>query len=113
MIANLDRYSTRSIPLAGRSRTGDVPESSGIFFWKPGTVAERVPFRQSQSEIRRALSDICLAELVDFVLLNPAALEEPDAPLVYARLLELERLAASSRARLEEAINRASALATA
>ncbi|MDP1601790.1 MAG: DUF3320 domain-containing protein, partial [Legionella sp.] len=87
-------------------------ETSGVFLWKPGTVSSRVPFRQPLNEAhRRALSDICLAELVDFILSYPAALDETDAPLVYARLLQLERLAASSRERLEEAITTALALA--
>lgn len=86
-------------------------EKPGAFLWKPGTISARVPFRPAQSEIhRRALSDICLAELVDSVLSHRSALDEPDPPLVYARLLHLERLAASSRERLEEAIARAIAL---
>ncbi|MGD9839840.1 MAG: DUF3320 domain-containing protein [Afipia sp.] len=86
-------------------------EAPGVFLWQPGTVSSRFPFRQPQSEEhRRALSDICLPELVDFVLSHRSALDEADPPLVYARLLQLERLAASSRERLEEAIARASAL---
>lgn len=86
-------------------------ESPGVFLWQPGTVSSRYPFRQPQSEEhRRPLSDICLPELVDFILSYRAALDEADPPLVYARLLQLERLAASSRERLEEAIANALAL---
>lgn len=86
-------------------------ENPGVFLWKPGTISSRIQFRQPQIETyRRPLSEICLAELIDFVLSHPAALDESDAPLVYARLLKLERLAASSRERIEEAIARASAL---
>jgi hypothetical protein len=85
-------------------------ETPGVFLWQPGTVSSRFPFRQPVSEEhRRALSDICLPELVDFVLSHHLALDEADPPLVFARLLQVERLAASSRERLEEAI--ASALA--
>lgn len=86
-------------------------ESPGVFLWQPDTVSSRIPFRQPKSEEhRRALSDICLPELVDFVLSHRSALDEADPPLVFARLLQLERLAASSRERLEEAIARALAL---
>lgn len=86
-------------------------ETPGVFLWQPGTVSSRFPFRRPQSEEhRRALSDICLPELVDFVLSHRLVLDEADPPLVYARLLQLERLAASSRERLEEAIAGAMAL---
>jgi len=86
-------------------------ETTGVFLWKPGTVSSRLKFRPpSNEQNRRPLSDICLAELVDFVLSNRSVLDETDPPLIYARLLQLERLAASSRERLEEAIARASAL---
>jgi len=86
-------------------------ETPGVFLWQSGTVSSRFPFRQPQGEEhRRALSDICLPELVDFILSYRSALDEPDPPLVYARLLQLERLAASSRERLEEAIANALAL---
>lgn len=85
-------------------------ETPGVFVWQSGTISSRVPFRQPQSEeYRRPLSDICLPELVDFILSHSEVLDEADPPLVYARLLQLERLTASSRERLEEAI--ASALA--
>ena len=86
-------------------------ETPGVFLWQLGTVSSRFPFRQPQSEEhRRPLSDICLPELVDFILSHRAALDEADPPLVYARLLQLDRLAASSRERLEEAIANALAL---
>lgn len=57
-------------------------ESPGVFLWQPGTVSSRYPFRQPQSEEhRRPLSDICLPELVDFILSYRAALDEADPPL--------------------------------
>jgi very-short-patch-repair endonuclease len=85
-------------------------ESSGTFLWKPGTIAPRVPFREPlHAQHRRALSDICLAEIVDFVMMHRTALDEDDPPLVYARLLQVDRLASSSRERLNEAILQAQA----
>jgi hypothetical protein len=53
---------------------------------------------------RRPLSEICLAEIVDFIMTHPDVLDEGDPPLVFARLMQIDRLAASSRQRLEEAI---------
>ncbi|ABD88622.1 DUF3320 domain-containing protein [Rhodopseudomonas palustris] len=86
-------------------------ETSGVFLWKPGTILSRVPFRAALGpEHRRPLSDICIAELADFVIAHRTALQEDDPPLVYARLLQVERLAASSRERLNEAIARAETL---
>jgi very-short-patch-repair endonuclease len=86
-------------------------ESSGTFLWKPGAIAPRVPFREPlHPRHHRAVPDICLAEIVDFVLMHPIALDEDDPPLVYARLLRVDRLAASSRERLKEAIVQAQAL---
>jgi hypothetical protein len=83
-------------------------ETSGSFLWMPGTVAHRLVFRQPHGpHHRRTLSEIALAELTDFVLLNQEAMEEDDPPLVYARLLQVERLAAPTRERLEEAIAQA------
>lgn len=86
-------------------------ETTGTFLWKAGTLAARVPFRQPlNSDHRRALGDICLAELTDFVLKYPAVLDEDDPPVVYARLMRVDRLAASSRERLSIAIGQARAL---
>jgi very-short-patch-repair endonuclease len=83
-------------------------ETTGTFLWKKGEVAPRVPFRKPLGpEHRRSLAEISIAELVDFVLSNPAVLEEEDPPLVYARLMQVERLAAPSRERILEAIERA------
>jgi very-short-patch-repair endonuclease len=83
-------------------------EASGSFLWKPGTVAPRVPFRMAQGpEHRRSLAEISIAELADFVIVNSKVLDEEDPPLVYARLMQVERLTAPSRERLREAIARA------
>ncbi len=83
-------------------------ESSGVFLWTPGTIAKRVPFREPQSqEHRRGLAEISIAELADFITSHRTALGEDDPPLVYARLLQVERLTSPSRERLREAIIRA------
>jgi len=89
-------------------RTG---ESSGDFLWKPGTVAPMHPYRAPvDSEARRGIADIPLAELASIVVTEPALLEENDAALALARFLGVERLAATSRARLDEALRHAAAL---
>jgi hypothetical protein len=86
-------------------------ETSGTFLWKPGSIATRVPFRTPQSpDHRRSLAEISIAELADFVISHPKVLDEEDPPLVYARLMQVERLAAPSRERLQEAILRSQAL---
>lgn len=86
-------------------------ETTGTFLWKPGTVAQRLPFRKPLgSNHRRSLADISIAELTDFILTHPAALDEEDPPLVYARLMQVDRLAAPSRDRIVEAIMRARTL---
>ena len=70
-----------------------------------GTVASRVPFRRAISpDHRRPLSEICLAEIADFIMAHPDVLDEGDPPLVFARLMQIDRLAAASRQRIEEAI---------
>lgn len=80
-------------------------ESVGAFLWVLGTVATRVPYRRATSpDHRRSLSEICLAEIADFIVAHPEVLDEGDPPLVFARLMQIDRLAAPSRQRLEEAI---------
>jgi very-short-patch-repair endonuclease len=88
-------------------------ESTGTFLWKSGTVVTRVPFRRSNGpEHRRSLAEISIAELADFVISHLDVLDEEDPPLVYARLMQVERLAAPSRERLLEAIARARTLSS-
>ncbi|NTH42743.1 DUF3320 domain-containing protein [Agrobacterium rhizogenes] len=83
-------------------------ESSGEFIWKKGAISDIVPYRQPASEdARRSIADIPLAELAFVVLNNPDLLDEPDPARDLARLLGVERLAAVSRSRLDEAIARA------
>lgn len=83
-------------------------ESSGDFIWKKGTVAELIDYRPpSDAESRRAVSEISLAELASAVVANEDILEEPDPALALARLLGVERLAVTARARLDEALDRA------
>lgn len=85
-------------------RTG---ESSGEFIWRAGAVVDIRPYRApAGEEARRAIPDIPLAELAAAVRENPGLLDEPDPARELARLLGVERLAAGSRARLDEAIAR-------
>jgi hypothetical protein len=83
-------------------------ESSGEFIWKKGAVTEFCSYRTPHGEeARRAIGDIPLAELAWIVTESPGLLEEPDPARELARLLGVERLAAGSRARLDEAIAKA------
>ena len=82
-------------------------ESSGEFIWKLGAVSEIRAFRPPASEeARRAIPDIPIAELAAVVQTNLGLLDEPDPARELARILGVERLAAGSRARLDEAIAR-------
>lgn len=84
-------------------------ESSGEFLWIPGTIVPIHPYRAPVDvEARRGIADIPLAELASLVVAEPALLEEIDPALALARLLGVERLAATSRARLDEALRHAS-----
>ena len=86
-------------------RTG---ESSGEFIWKKGAVVDIHAYRAPDGEeARRAIGDIPLAELTWIVTENPGLLDEPDPARELARLLGVERLAAASRGRLDEAIAKA------
>lgn len=86
-------------------------ETTGTFLWKPDTVTQRVPFRRPLGQDhRRSLADISVAELTDFIFAHPDALDKDDPPLVYARLMQVERLTAPSRDRIAEAIARAKTL---
>jgi len=87
-------------------RDVDITEEEvGRFLWKKDTMTDAIEYRQAVTEDdRRPVSEIALAELVGFVRANPDILNEADPALTFARLVGLERLAAASRARLEEAI---------
>jgi hypothetical protein len=83
-------------------------ESSGVFIWKKGLVVDLLTYRPSgNEESRRAIADIPLAELAAVVVEDPALLDMPDPARDMARLLGVERLAATARARLDEAVERA------
>ncbi|MFG1461744.1 DUF3320 domain-containing protein [Xanthobacter sp. DSM 24535] len=83
-------------------------ESSGIFVWKKGSLAEVVEYRTpTDAASRRTIADIALAELAFVAVTNRDLLDQPDPALDLARLLGVERLAAVSRSRLDEAIERA------
>ncbi|WP_296720683.1 DUF3320 domain-containing protein [Erythrobacter sp.] len=89
-------------------------ESVGEFIWKKGAVVQVHPYRSpADDDARRAIAEIPLAELVSVVLENEGLAEMPDAPRDMARLLGVDRLAATSRERLEEALARARAIASA
>ncbi len=82
-------------------------ESSGDFVWRKGTVAPVIDYRQTQDgDARRSILEIPIAELASVAVANPDLFDEPDPALAMARLLGVERLAATSRERLEEAIER-------
>lgn len=67
-----------------------------------------LPYRQPAGEdARRSIADIPLAELASVVLDNPELLNKPDPARDLAPRLGVDRLAAVSRARLDEAIARA------
>ncbi|TAL76455.1 MAG: DUF3320 domain-containing protein [Beijerinckiaceae bacterium] len=83
-------------------------ESSGTFIWKKGHVVDVLAYRPSANEeSRRAIADIPLAELASVAVNNPPLVNMPDPARDMARLLGVERLAATARARLDEAIERA------
>ncbi|MGX9181809.1 DUF3320 domain-containing protein [Mesorhizobium sp. BHbdii] len=83
-------------------------ESSGEFIWKKGGLSDLLPYRHPvNEEARRSIADIPLAELASVVIDNPGLLDMPDPARDMAHLLGVERLAAVSRARLDEAIARA------
>jgi len=89
-------------------RLDRTTESSGEFVWKSGAVSEFLSYRHpADASEHRSIPDIPLAELASVVLDNPGLLDEPDPARELARLLGVERLAATSRARLDEAIARA------
>ncbi|MBA4785213.1 MAG: DUF3320 domain-containing protein [Rhizobiales bacterium] len=85
-------------------------ESSGTFVWKKGSVIDVHPYRAGIGEARRSIADTPLSELTAIVVANRDLLEEDDPALSMARIMGVERLAATSRARLAEAIAKASTL---
>jgi len=83
-------------------------ESSGIFLWRKDSIVELLDYRpHAHDDSRRGIGDIAIAELASVVLSNPDLLDQRDPASDLARLLGVERLAAVSRARLDEAIARA------
>jgi very-short-patch-repair endonuclease len=83
-------------------------ESSGDFIWKKGSVTPIFRYRPPSDEAaRRSIAEIPVAELASVVLDNPDLLGMSDPARDLARLLGVERLAATSRVRLDEAIARA------
>ncbi|MEN5084436.1 DUF3320 domain-containing protein [Bosea sp. TWI1241] len=83
-------------------------ESSGTFLWPSEGVAAVRRFRPPASEaVRRSIGEIPLAELVGFAQAHATLPDEIDPPLAMARLLGVERLTATSRARLDEALQQA------
>lgn len=61
----------------------------------------------AREEDRRVIGEIAIAELASIVISNPDLLHQRDPASDLARFLGVERLAASSRAPLDEAIDRA------
>jgi hypothetical protein len=88
-------------------------ESSGEFLWKKDTLADRIDYRPpADSDSRRGIGDIALAELTGLVLDNPALLLSHDPALELSRLIGVERLTTPSRERLDQALQRAQTLGT-
>lgn len=82
-------------------------ETSGDFLWRAGSVRDLIAYRAPSGEAsRRSVAEIPLAELAYVADRNRHVLEEPDPALALARLLGIDRLAASTRPRLAEAIER-------
>ena len=80
-------------------------ETSGRFIWKKCTLTPRYAYRTAATvDQRRSVAEIPLAELVDFILNHPEALNEADPPLTFARLMHIERLANPARQRIDEAL---------
>ena len=83
-------------------------ESTGVFLWKKGCVVDFLSYRPFADEAsRRGIADIPMAELAWIAQSNPDLLEMSDPARELARLLGVERLTASSRGRLDEALLRA------
>jgi len=83
-------------------------ESSGVFVWKKEAVTNVLRYRPSANDdSRRSIGEIPLAELASVVIDNARLLEIQDPSREVARLLGVERLAATARTRLDEAITRA------
>lgn len=93
------------------SRLGDadrVTESSGVFLWKKGSVSEVIPYREpADSGSRRSILEFALAELAGGILSNRDVVNASDPVLALARWIGVDRLTATSRARLREAFQRA------
>jgi hypothetical protein len=83
-------------------------ESSGAFIWRKGRIVDVLSYRPSANyDSRRSIADIPLAELASVAIENADLLDMPDPARDMARLLGVERLAATARARLDEAIAQA------
>ncbi|SFZ84579.1 AAA domain-containing protein [Devosia enhydra] len=83
-------------------------ESSGTFLWRKDSVTPLLDYRpHANEESRRGIGDIAIAELASVVIAHPDLFDQRDPASDLARLLGVERLAASSRTRLDEAIARA------
>lgn len=84
-------------------------DSAGTFYWVKGSVQPVIPFRASESDDdTRSVAEIALPEIIGFIQSNLHALKDKDPALAIARLLGNERLASSSRKRIEEAISHCS-----
>ena len=80
-------------------------ESTGCFLWRDGQRTDVIDYRLPTSEDDiRPVSEIALAELAGIIRDNQEALDENDPALIIARLIGLDRLAATSRSRIEDAI---------
>ncbi|WP_414833981.1 DUF3320 domain-containing protein [Afifella sp. YEN Y35] len=98
---------TKHLKTQMRTEEDDVP-----FLWKT-EISQRVPYRAPAGpEHRRAVPEISLAELADLILADPAVFAEVDPALALARTIGVDRLSASSRTRLDKALQHAQRLGT-
>ncbi|PKU21419.1 DUF3320 domain-containing protein [Telmatospirillum siberiense] len=87
---------------------GTTKEDVGTFFWPEGMEpGQCATFRRATGEIRRSVDDVSMPEL-EAIARHVFETELPEDPLVaIARVLNLQRLRAVSRSRLERAWNAA------
>lgn len=83
-------------------------ESSGVFIWEQGSLASVMPYRvHANDDSRRSIVEVPIAELTSLIIENPDLFDQDDPARDLARLMGVERLAATSRGRLEEALVKA------
>jgi len=83
-------------------------ESIGVFIWKEEPIPEAIELRTHGHFGDRNIQDIPLAELTGFLQTRPDLMDEEDPAAALGRELNIARLAANARKRLQKAIHAAS-----